>query len=144
MQKHGFYLKSSTPCPEVQGTAHIYVHEQSGAQLLYIENNDPEKVFSIAFKTIPEDSTGVFHILEHSVLCGSQKYPLREPFVDLLKGSMQTFLNAMTFPDKTMYPIATLNEKDYMNLIRAYALYQNLLPKSSSRLMTAFFYTQIK
>ena len=117
---HGFRLLESRPVPALSAVAHRYVHEYSGAELLYVENNDPEKVFSIAFKTIPDDSTGVFHILEHSVLCGSDKYPLREPFVDLLKGSMQTFLNAMTFGDKTMYPVASMNEKDFLNLMSIY------------------------
>ena len=117
---HGFSLQRSEQVPDLHSVAHIFVHEVSGAHLLYLENDDPEKVFSIAFKTVPQDSTGVFHILEHSVLCGSDKYPLREPFVDLLKSSMQTFLNAMTFSDKTMYPVASMNEKDFLNLMSVY------------------------
>ena len=117
---HGFRLERSVDVPDLESVAHVFVHDISGARLLYLENNDPEKVFSIAFKTVPTDSTGVFHILEHSVLCGSKKYPLREPFVDLLKTSMQTFLNAMTFSDKTMYPVASMNEKDFINLMSVY------------------------
>lgn len=95
-------------------------HIASKAKLLYLENDDPEKAFSISFKTPPKDSTGVFHILEHSVLCGSRKFPVKEPFTNLLKSSMQTFLNAMTFDDKTMYPVATTNEKDLYNLVDVY------------------------
>lgn len=117
---YGFRLERSELVPDLASVAHLFVHEYSGAKLLYLENDDPEKVFSIGFKTVPGDSTGVFHILEHSVLCGSDKYPLREPFVDLLKNSMQTFLNAMTFSDKTMYPVASMNEKDFLNLMSVY------------------------
>ncbi|MFR3274049.1 MAG: peptidase M16, partial [Slackia sp.] len=87
---------------------------------LFLQNEDANKAFSIAFKTPPADDTGVFHILEHSVLCGSEKFPVKEPFVDLLKTSMQTFLNALTFPDKTMYPVASTNEQDLINLIDVY------------------------
>lgn len=85
-----------------------------------MQNQDDNKVFSVSFRTPPEDSTGVFHILEHSVLCGSEKYPVKEPFVELLKGSMQTFLNAFTFGDKTMYPVASRNEQDFSNLMEVY------------------------
>ncbi|MBR3352893.1 MAG: insulinase family protein, partial [Erysipelotrichaceae bacterium] len=85
---------------------------------MWLKRDDENKTFSIAFKTTPVDDTGVFHILEHSVLNGSQRYPVREPFVDLLKGSLQTFLNAMTFPDKTVYPVSSRNDKDFINLMR--------------------------
>lgn len=91
-----------------------------GARLMFIENDDANKAFSITFKTPADDDTGVFHILEHSVLCGSEKFPVKEPFVNLLKTSMQTFLNAMTFPDKTMYPVASTNEQDLVNLMDVY------------------------
>jgi len=84
------------------------------------ENDDDNKVFSISFRTTPADGTGVAHIVEHSVLCGSRKYPLKEPFVELVKGSLNTFLNAMTFPDKTMYPVASRNDKDFQNLMDVY------------------------
>lgn len=87
---------------------------------MFIENDDANKAFSITFKTPADDDTGVFHILEHSVLCGSEKFPVKEPFVNLLKTSMQTFLNAMTFPDKTMYPVASTNEQDLVNLMDVY------------------------
>ena len=97
---HGFVVESSEPLSEIDGSAHVMRHEKSGARLLFLQNADENKAFSIAFKTPPADDTGVFHILEHSVLCGSEKFPVKEPFVDLLKTSMQTFLNALTFPDK--------------------------------------------
>ncbi len=117
---HGFRLTAIRPVEELNLTAYRFIHEKSGADLLWLANEDENRAFSIAFKTLPENSTGVFHILEHSTLCGSEKYPLREPFVDLLKGSLQTFLNAMTYPDKTMYPVASTNEKDFVNLMSVY------------------------
>ena len=88
--------------------------------MLSIENDDDNKVFSIGFRTPPADSTGVAHILEHSVLCGSSKYPLKDPFAELLKSSLQTFLNAMTFPDRTVYPVASQNLTDFYNLVDVY------------------------
>ncbi len=117
---HGFVVESSEPLSEIDGSAHVMRHEKSGARLLFLQNADENKAFSIAFKTPPSDDTGVFHILEHSVLCGSKKFPVKEPFVDLLKTSMQTFLNALTFPDKTMYPVASTNDQDLMNLTDVY------------------------
>ena len=117
---HGFVVDSSEPLSEIDGSAHVMRHEKSGARLLFLQNADENKAFSIAFKTPPADDTGVFHILEHSVLCGSKKFPVKEPFVDLLKTSMQTFLNALTFPDKTMYPVASTNDQDLMNLTDVY------------------------
>lgn len=117
---HGFVVDSSEPLSEIDGSAHVMRHEKSGARLLFLQNADENKAFSIAFKTPPADNTGVFHILEHSVLCGSRKFPVKEPFVDLLKTSMQTFLNALTFPDKTMYPVASTNDQDLMNLTDVY------------------------
>jgi len=98
----------------------LYKHKKSGAQVLSVQIDDENKVFGITFRTPPEDSTGVPHILEHSVLCGSRKYPSKEPFVDLLKGSLQTFLNAFTYPDRTCYPVASQNTKDFYNLINVY------------------------
>lgn len=117
---HGFAVESSDPLSEIDGFAHVMRHVKSGARVLFLQNDDENKAFSIAFKTPPADDTGVFHILEHSVLCGSRKFPVKEPFVDLLKTSMQTFLNALTFPDKTMYPVASTNEQDLMNLVDVY------------------------
>lgn len=97
-----------------------FSHEKTAARLAWLNNGEENKLFSISFKTIPEDDTGVFHILEHSVLGGSEKYPVKEPFLYLLKGSMNTFLNAMTFSDKTMFPVASRNNSDFMNLVKVY------------------------
>ena len=117
---HGFSEIGSVDIPDIDATLHKMEHVKSGASLLFLEREDENKTFSITFKTIPEDSTGVFHIIEHSVLCGSEKYRVKEPFVELLKGSLNTFLNAMTFPDKTMYPVASRNDRDFLNLISVY------------------------
>lgn len=109
-------------------------HKKTGAQLCWLDNKEENKLFSVAFKTTPENSTGVFHILEHSVLCGSEKFQVREPFVELLKSSMNTFLNAMTYPDKTLYPVSSRNERDFLNLTEVYldAVFQPLLLKKPS------------
>ncbi|MGX8698661.1 MAG: insulinase family protein [bacterium] len=106
--------------PELGGPLYELIHEKTGAELLWLARPDENKSFGIAFKTVPEDSTGVFHILEHSVLCGSEKYPLKDPFVALLKSSVNTFLNAMTYPDKTVYPFSSRNDKDFLNLMDIY------------------------
>lgn len=119
-KSHGFELLRGEELAEISGYAWIMRHSKTGARLIFLDCDDNNKAFSIGFKTPPQDSTGVFHILEHSVLCGSEKYPVKEPFVNLLKGSMQTFLNAMTYPDKTVYPVASTNEKDLENLMRVY------------------------
>ncbi|MCL2825861.1 MAG: insulinase family protein [Eggerthellaceae bacterium] len=117
---HGFTVERVEEVAELEGVAYIMRHAQSGARLMYLACDDENKAFAITFKTPPADSTGVFHILEHSVLCGSEKFPVKEPFVNLLKSSMQTFLNALTFPDKTMYPVASTNEQDLLNLMDVY------------------------
>lgn len=117
---HGFIHKSATPLSEINGTAHIFEHQRLGTRLLFLETDDNNKVFSAAFPTPPTDSTGVPHIVEHSVLSGSRKYKTKEPFMDLVKGSLQTFLNAMTFSDKTIYPVASRNDKDFSNLVDVY------------------------
>ncbi len=117
---NGFVLKKQEQIEEINAQANVFEHEKTGAKLLYIKNDDTNKVFSIGFKTPPDDSTGVMHILEHSVLCGSKKFPTKEPFVELVKGSLNTFLNAMTFTDKTIYPIASQNSKDFFNLMEVY------------------------
>lgn len=117
---HGFVLNKVKKIAEITATAYTFLHEKSGARLLYLENDDDNKVFSITFRTPPNDSTGVAHIVEHSVLCGSRKFPMKEPFVELVKGSLNTYLNAMTFPDKTMYPVASRNDKDFQNLMDVY------------------------
>ena len=116
----GFTVVSQEPVPEIGGYAYVMRHEATGARLLWLANADANKSFAIAFKTPPADDTGVFHILEHSVLCGSDAYPVKEPFVNLLKTSMQTFLNALTFPDKTMYPVASTNTADLENIMGVY------------------------
>ena len=116
----GFCLDRIERIDEINGTAYEMKHEKSGARLIYIDSPDSNKVFNIAFRTTPHNSTGVAHIMEHSVLCGSRKFPLKEPFVELVKGSLNTFLNAMTYPDKTMYPVASKNDKDFHNLMDVY------------------------
>src|SRR6266496_4063262 len=115
-----FNLVKEQNIPELNAVAKLYVHKRTGARLLSIINDDDNKVFSINFRTTPKDSTGVPHILEHSVLAGSEKYPLKEPFAELLKGSLATFVNAFTFPDKTCYPVASQNIQDFYNLIDVY------------------------
>ncbi len=117
---HGFQVDRAVYVKELDSQAYEMRHVQSGARLLYIQNEDDNKVFSISFRTTPTDSTGVPHICEHSTLCGSRKFPLKEPFVELVKGSLNTFLNAMTFPDKTMYPVASRNAIDFKNLMDVY------------------------
>ncbi len=105
---------------EMNGTAYLLEHEKTKARVLYVKNDDKNKVFYIGFRTPPKNDTGVAHITEHSVLCGSLKFPAKDPFVELAKGSLNTFLNAMTYPDKTVYPIASVNDKDYHNLMDVY------------------------
>ena len=117
---HGFTVKEIRKVNDIQAELIVMEHPHSGAKLAWLKRDEENKTFSVAFKTVPEDDTGVFHILEHSVLNGSKKYPVREPFVELLKGSMQTFLNAMTFNDKTMYPVSSRNPQDFLNLMDVY------------------------
>ena len=115
-----YELLEEKEIPECGGVSRCYRHKKTGAQVFTIKNQDKNKVFYIAFRTTPGDDTGVAHILEHSVLCGSEKFPLKDPFVELAKGSLNTFLNAMTYPDKTVYPVASCNDKDFMNLMDVY------------------------
>ncbi len=117
---HGFTVTNIREIKEIGGRLVEMEHDATGARLVWADNGDENKLFSVGFRTLPEDSTGVFHILEHSVLCGSEKYPVKEPFVELLKTSMNTFLNAMTFPDKTVYPVSSRIEQDYLNLTAVY------------------------
>ena len=117
---HGFTLLDEREIPEINTTARLYRHEKTGAQLLSLLNDDENKVFGITFRTPPSDSTGVPHIMEHAVLGGSKKYPVKEPFVELIKGSLNTFVNAMTYPDKTVYPVASTNAQDFYNLVDVY------------------------
>ena len=106
--------------PDIASKGTILRHKKTGARVMLIENDDENKVLNIAFRTPPKNSTGVAHILEHSVLCGSKEFPLKDPFVELVKGSLNTFLNAMTFPDMTMFPVASRNPRDLMNLTGVY------------------------
>src|SRR5882672_7335603 len=117
---HGFELIREQKLSEINSTARYYRHVATGAELISLLNADENKVFGVSFGTPPSDSTGVAHILEHSVLCGSRKYPIKEPFVELLKSSLNTFLNAMTYPDKTTYPVASQNVQDFYNLVDVY------------------------
>ena len=119
-QYSGFRVCKKEFIKEVNSAAYLMEHVVSGARLFYLANDDDNKVFTIGFRTPPSDDSGVAHILEHSVLCGSRKYHLKEPFVELVKGSLNTFLNAMTYPDKTVYPVASRNDKDFRNLMDVY------------------------
>ena len=119
-RQYNFTLTDIRDVPGSEATLVQMVYDKTKTELCWYKSKETNKLFSIAFKTIPEDDTGVFHILEHSVLCGSAKYPVKEPFVELLKSSMNTFLNAMTFPDKTMYPVSSRNEQDFLNLTSVY------------------------
>ena len=117
---------------DIHSTGYLLRHKKTGARLILIENDDENKVFSIAFRTPPANSTGVPHILEHSVLCGSREFPLKDPFVELVKGSLNTFLNAMTYPDKTCSPVASCNDQDFQNLMHVYldaVFYPNIYKK---------------
>lgn len=117
---HGFTVTRIRKIDELDAELIEMSHDKTGSRLAWMNNKEENKLFSIAFKTIPSDDTGVFHILEHSVLCGSDKYPVKEPFLELMKSSMNTFLNAMTFPDKTVFPVSSRNDTDFMNLTKVY------------------------
>ncbi len=118
--KERFELVFEREVPEIKSLVRFYRHASTGAEVLSVINDNENKVFGVSFRTPPSDSTGVAHILEHSVLCGSRKYPVKEPFVQLIKGSLKTFLNAFTYPDKTCYPVASQNVQDFYNLIDVY------------------------
>ena len=130
-QTHGFELVKEQQIPELNSRARLWRHVKTRAELLSMENDEENKVFGIAFRTPPPDSTGLPHIMEHSVLCGSRKYPVKEPFTELVKGSLKTFLNAFTGPDCTMYPVASQNLKDFHNLVDVYldAVFFPLIPE---------------
>ncbi len=117
---YGFELLRDEIIDELKTRARIYRHLQSGAEVISLENDDENKVFGVTFRTPPTDSTGLPHIMEHAVLAGSKKYPLKEPFVQLVKGSLKTYLNASTYPDKTVYPVASTNLQDFYNLVDVY------------------------
>ena len=116
----GFELVREQSIPELDTAARLFRHSRTGAEVLSLANGDENKTFAVTFRTLPSDDTGVAHILEHSVLSGSRKYPVKELFMELLKGSCATFINAMTFPDKTCYPVASTNLKDFYNLVDVY------------------------
>ena len=116
----GFELEKKQYVASKAATLYTMRHKKCGAELLYFDRDDENKTFCIGFKTLPEDDAGVFHILEHSVLNGSKRFPVKEPFVSLLQGSMQTFLNAMTYSDKTIFPVSSRSEQDLFNLMRVY------------------------
>ena len=105
---------------DINSVTYLCRHKKTGARVALVSNDDENKVFCIGFRTTPKDSTGVAHILEHSVLCGSKAFPIKDPFIELAKGSLNTFLNAMTYPDRTLYPVASCNDKDFQNLVHVY------------------------
>ncbi|MCI9452381.1 MAG: hypothetical protein HFG83_00845 [Dorea sp.] len=119
-EKTGFILDGVKELPEMKAVLYQMHFRKNGAKLMWLSRREENKTFTITFKTLPPDDTGVFHILEHSLLCGSEKYPVSKPFVEMLKSSLQTFMNAFTFPDKTMYPVCSRNEKDFLNLMDVY------------------------
>ncbi len=134
IEKYGFSLVRERELSELDATLYELVHNKSGADLIYLKREDENKSFAIGFPTPPTDNTGVFHIIEHSVLCGSEKYPLNDPFAELLKGSLNTFLNAATYEDRTIYPVSSRCEKDFLNLVDVYmdaVLSPNLLKNPS-------------
>ena len=120
MDSSKYTLLKDQHIPEINSRVLFYRHIKTGSEILSLVNDDENKVFGITFRTPPGDSTGLPHILEHSVLCGSRKYPVKEPFVELMKSSLQTYLNAMTFPDMTCYPVASQNLQDFYNLVDVY------------------------
>ena len=105
---------------DLKSEGYLLRHKKTGARIVVMDNEDDNKVFCVGFRTPPEDDTGLPHILEHSVLCGSKNFPIKDPFVELVKGSLNTFLNAMTYPDKTVYPVASCNQQDFQNLMHIY------------------------
>ena len=117
---NGFTVTRVRDIEEFEGKLIEMTHDRTGAGLVWAQSSEENKLFSVGFRTLPEDNTGVFHILEHSVLCGSDKFPVKEPFVELIKTSMNTFLNAMTYSDKTLYPVSSRMEQDYLNLMEVY------------------------
>ena len=119
-QLNAYEVVEKRQIEDIHSLSYVLRHKKTGAKVALLSNEDKNKVFYIGFRTPPKDSTGVAHILEHSVLCGSEKYPLKDPFIELAKGSLNTFLNAMTYPDKTVYPVASCNDKDFQNLMSVY------------------------
>lgn len=127
-----YKLEEEKNLTDMNAKGYYFRHKKSGAKIAVVSNDDENKVFYIGFRTPPKDSTGVAHIVEHTVLCGSAKFPAKDPFVELVKGSLNTFLNAMTYPDKTVYPVASCNDKDFQNLMDVYmnaVLHPNIYKK---------------
>lgn len=138
-----YELLKTEQIPDILSTGYLLRHRKTGARIALIENEDDNKVFNIVFRTTPENSTGVAHIMEHSVLCGSREFPAKDPFVELVKGSMNTFLNAMTYSDKTMFPVASCNDKDFRNLMHVYldaVFYPNIYSKKQIFLQEGWHY----
>ena len=117
---HGFMVEAVDDLDDIRSVAYLLNHEKSGARLLHLHSNDEENLFAIALRTPPPDHSGLPHILEHTVLCGSKRFPVKDPFLELIKTSLATFINAMTYPDKTVYPVASMNRKDFRNLATVY------------------------
>ena len=115
-----FEIQNTKEIPLLRVNAHVFKHSKFGCTHLHLDCDSTEKAFSVAFRTIPKDHSGIAHILEHTVLCGSEKFPVRDPFFMMTRRSLSTFMNAMTYPDITAYPFATLNDKDYRNLLSVY------------------------
>ncbi len=138
-----YSLVEKRDLPEVKGTGYVLSHIKTKARVMVIENDDNNKVFNIGFRTPPSDDTGVPHIMEHSVLCGSKNFPVKDPFVELCKGSLNTFLNAMTYSDKTVYPVASLNKKDFHNLMHVYldaVFYPNIYERTEIMMQEGWHY----
>ena len=133
-QQYGFDLIRHEKIREISSEVFQYRHGATGARFVHVKNSDDNKVFSVTFRTPPSDHTGVAHIMEHSVLCGSEKFPTKDPFIELNKSSLKTFLNAMTYPDKTVYPVASRNRKDFFNLMDVYcdAVFHPLITKNKN------------
>lgn len=139
----GYTLVEKQELKEVNGIGYVLSHDKTKARVVVIENDDLNKVFAIGFRTPPSDDTGIPHITEHSVLCGSRKFPVKDPFVELCKGSLNTFLNAMTYSDKTVYPLASLNGKDFHNLMHVYldaVFYPNMYTKKEIMMQEGWHY----
>lgn len=143
-QVYGAYtLEERTHLKELNATGYIIRHNKTKARIVVISNEDENKVFTIGFRTPPKDNTGVPHIMEHSVLCGSKEFPAKDPFIELVKGSLNTFLNAMTYPDKTVYPVASCNDKDFHNLMHVYldaVFYPNIYERPQIMMQEGWHY----
>ncbi len=138
-----YEIKELRDIPDLNSKGALLMHKKSGAKVVVMENDDPNKVFYIGFRTTPDNSTGVAHIMEHTVLCGSRKFPVKDPFVELVKGSLNTFLNAMTYPDKTVYPVASCNDTDFKNLMDVYldaVFYPNIFKEKKNSMQEGWHY----